>query len=427
MERHMSSFLGYQCSLCGATFQPGEVTYTCPKDDGVLDVRLDYAAIARSSSPTAIESSPDRSLWRYGPLLPVAKPNLPGAGPLTSAGFTPLYAAPRAARRLGLRHLWIKDDGRMPTGSLKDRASAIVTARALEIGVERIIAASTGNAGVAQAAMANAAGLSAVVVVPETAPKGKVAQLLVFGAELLLVKGNYDAAFALALRASKELGWYCRNTAYNPFSAEGKKTVAFEICEQLAAELGPPRQGKGWRAPDRIFVSVGDGNIIAGLHKGLKDLHALGWIDRMPKLMGVQSEQSAAVANAFDSGTETILPVSATTIADSISADRPADGVRAVRAARQTEGAIIKVSDQQILEAIVSLGRDATVFAEPAAAAAYAGLIAQVEAKAVDPEEQVVVLVTGNGLKDVASAGRATREPPRIEPTVEALERALAR
>jgi len=314
----------------------------------------------------------------------------------------------------------------MPTGSLKDRASAIVTARALETGVARIIAASTGNAGVAQAAMANAAGISAVVVVPETAPKGKVAQLVVFGAELLLVKGNYDAAFELALRASAELGWYCRNTAYNPFSAEGKKTVAFEICEQLAAELGPPKSGQGWRAPDRIFVSVGDGNIISGLHKGLKDLHALGWIDRMPKLVGVQSEGSAAVANAFAAGTETITPVTATTIADSISADRPADGVRAVRAARQTEGVIIKVSDQQILDAIVALGRDATIFAEPAASAAYAGLLAQVDAKAVDPEEQVVVLVTGNGLKDVASASRATAEPPHIEPTVEALQQALA-
>ena len=421
----MSPFLGYQCSLCGATFQPDEVTYTCPKDDGVLDVRLDYAAINRRSSPTDIARSPDRSLWRYQPLLPVGKP-AHAAGPLGSAGFTPMYAAARAAKRLGLRQLWIKDDGRMPTGSLKDRASAIVTARALEMGVERIIAASTGNAGVAQAAMANAAGISAVVVVPETAPKGKVAQLLVFGAELLLVKGNYDAAFELALRASKQLGWYCRNTAYNPFSAEGKKTVAFEICEQLTAELGPPKGGPGWRAPDRIFVSVGDGNIISGLHKGLKDLHALGWIDRMPKLIGVQSEGSAAVYNAFAAGTETITPVAATTIADSISADRPADGVRAVRAARQTEGAIIKVTDQQILEAIVTLGRDATVFAEPAASAAYAGLLAQVEAKAVGTDEQVVVLVTGNGLKDVASASRATSEPPHIEPTVEALERALA-
>jgi threonine synthase len=226
----------------------------------------------------------------------------------------------------------------------------------------------------------------------------------------------------------------------NPFTAEGKKTVAFEICEQLSAQLaaGPGTFGAAdpdgfgrdagperWTAPDRIFVSVGDGNIIAGLHKGLKDLHALGWIERMPKLVGVQSEGSAAIANAFREGTETITPVSANTVADSIAADRPADGVRALRAATQTGGAIVTVTDEQILDAIVSLGRDATIFAEPAASTAYAGLIQQVESGAVAPDERVVVLITGNGLKDVAAAAKATADPPRIEPTVEALQAAL--
>lgn len=438
----MSAFIGYQCSLCGATFGPTEVTYDCPHDHGVLDVRLDYAAINAATSPAALARQADRSLWRYAELLPVARPRAragspaavsshpaegsAGLGPLEAAGGTPLYYVPRAAARLGLRQLWIKDDGRLPTGSLKDRASAIVTARALETGVERIIAASTGNAGVAQAAMANAAGLSAVVVVPETAPKAKVAQLLIFGAELLLVRGNYDAAFDLALATSKALGWYCRNTGYNPFSAEGKKTVSFEICEQLTAALGPGTGGAAWRAPDRIVVSVGDGNIISGVHKGLKDLRALGWIDRLPKLVGVQAEGSAAIANAFRSGTETIVPVAAKTVADSISADRPADGVRAVRAARETEGTIITVSDEQILAAIPALGRDTAIFAEPAAATAYAGLMQLAAAKAIDPDEHVVVLVTGNGLKDVAAASRTTGEPPHIEPTVEALQKALA-
>ena len=434
----MTHFSGYECSLCGARYAPGDVTYTCPEDDGILDVRLAYDAIRREQGPADIARSTVRSLWRYAPLLPVPVPDSP-SGPLASVGCTPLYPAARAAKRLGLEQLWLKDDGRLPTGSLKDRASAIVTARALDQGIERIITASTGNAGVAQAAMSNAAGLPGVVVVPEAAPPAKVAQLVVFGAQLLLVRGNYDAAFDLAVAASRELGWYCRNTAMNPFTAEGKKTVAFEICEQLSAQLaagagtvgatcpdgfgrraGPER----WTAPDRIFVSVGDGNIISGLHKGLKDLHALGWIERMPKLVGVQSEGSAAIANAFREGTETITPVSASTVADSIAADRPADGVRALRAATQTGGAIVTVTDEQILDAIVSLGRDATIFAEPAASTAYAGLIQQVEAGAVAPDERIVVLITGNGLKDVAAAAKATADPPRNEPTVEALRKA---
>lgn len=433
----MTNFDGYECSLCGARYAPERVTYTCPEDGGILDVQLPYDAIRRSVGPADVAGCTERSLWRYAPLLPVPVPR-GASGPLASVGCTPLYPAPRAAERLGLRHLWLKDDGRLPTGSFKDRASAVVTARAMEQGIERIITASTGNAGVAQAAMSNAAGLPGVVVVPETAPPAKIAQLMIFGAELLLVQGNYDAAFELAVTASRELGWYCRNTGMNPFTAEGKKTAAFEICEQLTALLGGNGLGSAgfdgfghadgperWTAPDRIFVSVGDGNIISGLHKGLKDLHSLGWIERMPKLVGVQAEGSAAIANAFRAGTEQIEPVKAETLADSISADRPADGVRAVRAATQTGGAIITVSDQAILDAIVALGRDATLFAEPAAAAAYAGLVDQAAAGAIDPEERVVVLITGNGLKDVGAATKATAEPPRIEPTVAALRAAL--
>lgn len=426
----MSSFVGYRCSICRAEYEPSDVTYTCPRDDGVLDVLLAHEAIRAHARPGDIAGNPERTIWRYAPLLPVAVP-VPRTGPLASVGCTPLFAAPRAAARLGLRHLWIKDDGRLPTGSLKDRASAVVTARALEQGIERIIAASTGNAGVAQAAMSNAAGLAAVVVVPETAPQAKIAQLLVFDAQLCLVRGNYDAAFELSLAASRELGWYCRNTAINPFTAEGKKTVAFEICEQLTGRLEPSAAGAGsgpnerWRAPDRLYVSVGDGNIISAVHKGLKDLQALGWIEHLPKLIGVQAAGSAAVANAFAAGTETITPVTAQTIADSIAADRPADGLRALRAARDTGGAILTVTDEQILEAIVALGRDAAVFAEPAAAAAYAGLLQQVGAGEVAETEHVVVLVTGNGLKDVAAAARATAAPPHIEPTVAALEAAL--
>jgi threonine synthase len=383
-------------------------------------VVLDVEHITATASD--IVSSRDRSIWRYAPLLPVGVPPH-DSGPLRSLGLTPLHRATRAARRLGLGNLWIKDDGALPTGSLKDRASAVVVMRARELGVSRVIAASTGNAGVAMAAMARAADLPAIVLVPETAPAAKIAQLLIFGAELLLVRGNYDAAFALSREASLKLGWYCRNTAFNPFTAEGKKTVAFEICEQLTAALGDSPQR--WRAPDRIYVSVGDGNIISSVHKGLKDLLAVGWIDRMPRLVGVQADGSAAVANAFKAGSEVIEPVEAHTIADSIAADRPADGERALKAALDTGGAYLTVSDDDILAAIAALGRDAAVFGEPAAAAAYAGLLQDADRGAIGHEEHVVVLVTGNGLKDVQAATRATGSATVIEPTLASLEEAI--
>jgi len=222
-----------------------------------------------------------------------------------------------------------KDEGRNPTASFKDRASAILVARAREIKAEIIVTASTGNAGAALAGMAAAVGHKAVIFAPKSAPQAKIAQLLVYGAHVILVDGNYDAAFDLTIEAAREFGWYCRNTGYNPFTAEGKKTGAFEIWEQVARGL------LAGEKPLCIFVSVGDGNIISGLHKGFKDLARLGWLETMPRLFGVQSELSSAIANAFDAGNDTILPVNSTTIADSISVDLPRDGVRAVRAAVQ--------------------------------------------------------------------------------------------
>lgn len=356
----------------------------------------------------AISASTDRSIWRYAPLLPVSMPSL---GPIRMLGGTPLY------RVLGHRtRLWLKDDGLMPTGSLKDRASAVVVRRAEDGGYRAIIAASTGNAGVATAAMAQSGVVDAIILVPESAPPAKIAQLLVYGAELYLVRGSYDDAFALSREASRAHGWYCRNTAYNPFTAEGKKTVAFEICEQL-----------DWKPPDRIYVSVGDGNIITGVHKGLCDLRSLGWIDRMPKLIGVQAEGSAAIARAFAADSLVIEPVVAKSIADSICANMPADGFRALRAVRETGGHFVVVNDAQILTAIAGLGRQAGVFAEPAAAAAYAGFVLDEIDGAIDRDEDVVVICTGNGLKDIAAAQRAVDPAPRIDPSLDALNAELAK
>ena len=359
------NFIGYRCSICKKEYAPEEITYTCPADGGNLDVVLDYPAIRTKFQPDRLTMGGEPSLWRYLPLLPVEDPG-GFTTPLHAAGWTPLFQPDRLAKQLGLRQLWIKDEGRNPTASFKDRASAIVVARARQIQAEIVVTASTGNAGAALAGMSAAIGQKAIIFAPKTAPQAKVAQLLIYNAEVILVDGNYDQAFDLTIEASREFGWYCRNTGYNPFTAEGKKTAALEIWETI---LVPEKLSR----PLTIFIPVGDGNIISGTHKGFKDLQELGWLGQMPRIIGVQSEGSAAIANAFRSGGETITPVAADTIADSISVDLPRDGIRAVRAARETGGSYLTVKDSDILVAIAELGVHG-IFAEPAGATAYAGL-----------------------------------------------------
>jgi len=413
----MRPFVGYHCSICGTEYSPGKAIYTCLKDGGNLDVVLDYNRISETIKPGNIFASKEFSLWRYLPLLPVPDPGGINT-PIHSAGWTPVYISEVLCRLHGLEYLWIKDESRNPTASFKDRASAIIIARAREIGADIVVTASTGNAGAALAGMAAAIGQKAVIFAPRNAPPAKIAQLLIYGATVYLVDGSYDDAFDLTIQASNEFGWYCRNTGYNPFTAEGKKTAALEIWEWMA-NLQPKL-----RTPLNIFVSVGDGNIISGLHKGFIDLNKLGWMESMPRIFGVQAEGSAAIANAYHTGTEKIVPVVANTLADSISVDLPRDGVRAIRAARDTGGGYITVTDEEILLAIAELGK-VGIFAEPAGAASYAGLIKAVIARLINPDDPVLVINTGNGLKDVRAAMQAVKEAVIIEPTLMALKKVI--
>ena len=411
-----NKFLGYRCSLCSEEYQPDEVVYVCPKDGGNLDIIYDFGALSQELTVESLLESRQESLWRYLQLLPVdLAPDF--ATPIQSVGWTPIYSPTKLQEDVGVANLWVKDESSNPTASFKDRASAVVVARAKEIGAEVVVTASTGNAGAALAGMAAAADQKAVIFAPRTAPPAKIAQLLIYRAKVLLVDGSYDQAFDLSILAANEFNWYCRNTGYNPFTAEGKKTGALEIWEQL---ILPVLLDK----PLNVFVSVGDGNIISGLHKGFKDLLEIGWLERMPRIFGVQSEGSAAVANTFMAGDETIHPVSADTRADSISVDLPRDGVRAVRAARQTGGAYITVSDDEIMAAIPELGQ-VGIFAEPAGAAAYAGLKKAIRQDVVSDDDAVLVLNTGSGLKDVNAALASVSPALIIEPTLSAVEKAL--
>lgn len=423
-----------KCLICGAEYRPDEIQYVCPKhgDDGIVDVQYDYDLIGRRISPATLAENRNYTIWRYRPLLPI-KPDSP-VPPLT-VGWTPLYRADRLAAGLGLKHVWVKDEGRQPSASLKDRASSIAVIKAREWGAEIITAASTGNAGAALSALCASVGQKNVIFVPESAPPAKIAQLLVYGSTVILVRGTYDDAFKLCAQAAKEFGWFNRNTGYNPYMSEGKKTVSYEICEQFTMHGGAhgrvPAGGAPlqWIAPDRIFVSVGDGCIIGGVHKGLKDLLALGWIEKMPKIMGVQAAGSAALYDAWRAGMSALemKPIKAHTIADSISAGLPADRIKALAAVRKTDGAYIKVTDEEILAAIPALARGCGVFAEPAGAAAYAGLVKAVELGLVHPDEHIVVLATGNGLKDIASARKSVGEPLVVDKDLADVKRALHR
>ena len=422
----MKHVQGLRCTICGQEYQVGDAEYVCPKhgDDGILDVVYDYPEIARDINPQKLVGDVRRSIWRYLPLLPVELEVARGLFENTllgTVGWTPLFPAPRLATDLGLSTLWVKDDSRQPTASFKDRASAIAVVKTRELGYEIVTTASTGNAAAALSGLCAAVSQPNVIFVPRTAPQAKVAQLLVYGATVLLVDGSYDDAFELCLEAAPEFGWYNRNTAYNPYMSEGKKTVAFEICEQLSQEQGT------LAAPDVVVVPVGDGCIIGGVHKGFKDLVVLDWIDRMPRIIGVQAMGSSPLVDAWQQGLEgwEMLPVEAHSVADSIVAGLPRDRIKALRAVRETGGVFLRVSDAEIVAAIPALAQGCGVFAEPAAAAAYAGLVKAVERDLVAPDESIVVLATGSGLKDISTAIKSVGEPTVIKPDLSEVRRAM--
>ena len=413
-EKPMNThFSGFRCFRCGAEQGADFGGYVCPACGGNLEVRCAWPKAAPAG--WWIDES-RHDVFRYRALLPVSRLDL--ASPLR-VGMTPLYAAPRLGAKAGLRKLFLKDDGQNPSASFKDRAGAVALVRAREIGAKVLCGASTGNAGSSMACLAASVGMPCVIFVPEKAPPAKIAQLLVFGAKVLAVKGTYDDAFDLCMEVCAQRGWFNRNTGHNPFTREGKKTAAFEIFEQLG------------KIPDWVAVPTGDGNIIAGIWKGFCDLKEAGIADRLPKMLCAQSTDSRAISEAAwklqKSGAKSpdwknvaIAPVAATTVADSISVDIPRDGLAAVRAVIESGGAASAVPDAEILSAIPEIARGAGVFAEPAASCAWAGLKKAAKDGIVKPDETVVCMCTGNGLKDVASARKAAGEPVPVENSVAA-------
>jgi threonine synthase len=382
------------CISCGEEYPYSQIIYRCSRCGDLLECRIEPGRVfSLLSLPGRVQS-----MWRYRELLPGFFREVV----TLEEGYTRLVKAERLAKILGVRELYVKMEGLNPTGSFKDRGMSVGVSMAKTLGARQVVCASTGNTSASLAAYASRAGLKCSVYIPEgKIALGKLFQARMFGAEIYQVRGSFDEALKMVLETAGTQAYILNSV--NPWRIEGQKTAAYELWEQL-----------GGRAPDRVFVAVGDGNILSGIWKGFRDLAALGWIDRLPVLMGVQAEGAAALAHAWARGDPDARPGPAQTIADSIAVGRPRDARFALQAVRETGGAFLTVRDEEILQAMQTLAREVGVFAEPSAAAAFAGLEKAVREGMVGEEEEVVVMATGNGLKDVPSAIRATGEAPRI-------------
>jgi len=403
--------LGLKCVICGAT-HPTRVSGTCPQcgPGGILDVVFDYPRIKGCLTRAALAARPGFDHWRYRELLPISRD---APLPALSVGGTPLTDAPALARHLGVERLLLKDDGRNPTASLKDRASSLGAALAAESRFEVVSCASTGNAASSLAGMAASLGLRSVIFVPERAPEPKITQLLIFGATVIRVRGSYEDAFQLCQQSCERYGWYNRNAAINPYLVEGKKTAGLEVGEQMH-----------WETPDWVAVSVGDGCTIAGIWKAFREMRTIGLTARVPRMLGVQAAGAAPVTQAFRTGLA-LQPMVPQTLADSISVGVPRNWRKAVQAIQESGGTMVNVSDPEILEAMRTTGRLAGIFGEPAASAAVAGVERALREEMVARNSTVVAMITGNGLKDTRGGKAAVGEPFDVSPDGTGLETIL--
>jgi len=406
----MNNVISAKCVKCGKEYRAEPNTTIC-SCGGILDIRYDYDYAKARMTPQTLAQRP-LTMWRYREILPVEETT-----PDTQlrVGWSPLYEEKKLASQFGIKSLYVKDDGQNPTASLKDRASAMAVAKAWEAGADTIACSSTGNAASSLAGNAAAAGLTTYIFVPSRAPKGKIAQLMIFGAHVITVEGSYEDTFRLSAEAIDHWGWYNRNAAINPYLVEGKKTVSLEICEQL-----------GFKAPDFVALSVGDGCTIAGVWKGFKDLYAIGLIDHLPRLISVQAQGCCPLNRSIQTG-KPWKPMEENTLADSIAVGVPRNPDKALNAIRESNGIAINVSDEEILDAMRLLGRTCGVFGEPAGVTGTAGLKKACELGLIPADATVVTIVTGNGLKDVNNAILAGGQPIAILPDMDLLKKAFTK
>jgi threonine synthase len=400
-----------RCKECQTTY-PLDARYVCERCFGPLEVA--YAS-RDDAEPEAlrrrIQAGP-HSLWRYGDFLPVqTQPR--GTLP---AGWTPLLRTDRLAQQLGLREVWIKNDAANPTHSFKDRVVSVALARAQELGFETIACASTGNLANAVAAHAAAAGLDSFVFIPSDLEEQKVLATGVYGTNLVAVRGNYDDVNRLCTELSGEHEWAFVNINMRPYYSEGSKTLAFETAEQLGFEL-----------PDRVVAPIASGSLFTKIACGFQEWIDVGLLDgRLPTFNGAQAAGCSPVATAFADGQDFCRPVKPDTIAKSLAIGNPADGPYALDLARRTGGSVDSVSDDEIREGIKLLARTTGIFTETAGGVTTAVLRKLAQRGEIDPDERVVVYITGEGLKTL-DAVRGTFEAWEIEPTVQSFDAASER
>jgi threonine synthase len=409
-----------KCIICNRTYPPEHI-YICPSCglQGILDVQYDYEKINSVVNPDVLTSRP-LNHWRYREFLPVLQT---AELPPLHIGWTPVYDVPRLAKDVGVRKLFLKDDGRNPTNSFKDRASSVGVMKAVEFGFDTVAAASTGNAASSLAGLAASVGLRSYIFVPHRTPEPKVTQLLIFGATVLRVNGSYEDAFELCRQACEKFGWYNRSSGTNPYLVEGKKTAGHEIAEQFN---GRGAILNGAITPDWVVVSVGDGCTVGGIGKGLQEMKLAGMFDRVPRLLGVQAEGAKPILEAYYSGTD-LVPSDTDTIADSIAVGTPRNWRRAIQQIKLSNGEMIAVSDEEILDAMRTTARLGGVFGEPAGVTGVAGVKKAVERGIINTNESVLAVITGNGLKDIQTAMKAAGKELSIEPDLHSLEDALSK
>lgn len=378
----------YRCCECQKTYPIGPDIMTCPSCSAKQEEGQPLKGILEVDHLGSVDEN-----FEVTDMLPIPKQFFPR----TPVGNTPLWQPERLREKLNLPNLFIKDDSFNPTGSFKDRASLLVAAFAKKSKIKDIVIASTGNAASSMAGIGASAGLNVTIFLPKNVPQAKMVQSLQYEANVVLVDGNYDDAYEFSLEYSKIKGGLNRNTAYNPMTIEGKKTVSLEIYKQLQS------------APDHIFVPVGDGVILSGVYKGFRDLFDQKLINKIPIIHAIQAENSSAICKAFDTGKFSNIP--AKTIADSICVDVPRCGILALKNLIDYKGQCCTVSDIEILQAQKELSSWTGIFTEPAGATSFAGLLKQLDH--LDKNSTIVLLATGNGLKDINSAIQYVKSPDR--------------
>ena len=407
----MKTVIGLRCRECGRDF-PDEALHVCDFCFGPLEVAYDYDAISALVSRASIESGP-RSMWRYQDLLPVS-----GEDPVDlGAGYTPLVRADRLGAELGIKELWIKDDTANPTGSFKDRVVSVALTKARQLGFKVAACASTGNLANSVAAHAARAGMASVVLIPSNLEAAKIMMTAVYGGQLVAVDGTYDDVNRLCAELTSERpSWAFVNVNVRSYYAEGSKTLAFEIAEQL-----------GWVAPDHVVVPIASGSQLTKVDKGFAELGKVGLLDEVPhvRISGAQAAGCSPVATAFASEVDAILPVRPDTIAKSLAIGNPADGWYALDVIRRSGGSCGAVTDAEIIEGIKLLARTEGIFAETAGGVTIATLAKLAASGVIRPDERTVAIVSGHGLKTVEALSGHVGPSHTIPATLDAFDKAM--